>query len=143
MKHVSAFRLIVALFVLLIPLQAVADDFGSFLDKINVHARADLGGFRAELSATFGTSETKIDGLLKIASEPADAYMLLRIGELSRQPLDRVVTEYRSHRGKGWGVIAKNLGIQPGSSEFHALKQNKLSNRGGSGGKGPKGKGRG
>jgi len=30
--------------------------------------------------------------------------------------------EYRSGKAKGWGALAKSLGIKPGSKEFHALK---------------------
>ena len=45
------------------------------------------------------------------------------------QPV-RVVTEFREHAGQGWGVIAKNLGIKPGSAEFHALKNGRLPARG-------------
>jgi len=30
---------------------------------------------------------------------------------------------YRADKGKGWGVLAKSLGIKPGSKEFHALKR--------------------
>jgi hypothetical protein len=33
-----------------------------------------------------------------------------------------VIEQYRSSKGKGWGVLAKSLGIKPGSKEFHALK---------------------
>jgi len=55
--------------------------------------------------------------------EPADAYMVFRMGELSHQPVERVVDEYKEDRGKGWGVMAKRLGIKPGSKEFHALKR--------------------
>ena len=40
---------------------------------------------------------------------------------MSRQPTDRVLREYRTSKGKGWGVIAQSLGIKPGSAEFHAL----------------------
>ncbi|HEX9934232.1 MAG TPA: hypothetical protein VGB38_03460, partial [bacterium] len=39
------------------------------------------------------------------------------------QPAERVMDEYKSGKGKGWGVIAKSLGIKPGSDEFHALKR--------------------
>ena len=31
---------------------------------------------------------------------------------------------YEQDRGQGWGVIAKRMGIKPGSAEFHALKGN-------------------
>jgi hypothetical protein len=30
---------------------------------------------------------------------------------------------YRKGKGKGWGELAKSLGIKPGSREFHALKR--------------------
>jgi hypothetical protein len=33
-----------------------------------------------------------------------------------------VLKEYKTSKGKGWGVIAKSLGIKPGSAEFQALK---------------------
>jgi hypothetical protein len=53
-----------------------------------------------------------------------------------------VVREYKAHKGQGWGVIAKNLGIKPGSKEFHALKKGGLNAGGDDPGKG-KGKGKG
>ena len=51
---------------------------------------------------------------------PSDAYMVLRLAEMAKLPSARVMSEYKP--GKGWGVVAKNLGIKPGSPEFHALK---------------------
>jgi hypothetical protein len=131
--------------ILLVSVNAGAADLDSFMGEINLTARADLGIFKAELSATFGVAEPKIDGLFRIASDPADVYMILRIGEVAKQPVDRVVEEYKSHGGQGWGVIAKNLGIKPGSPEFHSLKQGRLSSGsdGESAAKNEKGKGRG
>jgi len=134
--------------------QAPAGDLDGFLGEINVRARADLPLFKADLSATFGVPVPKIDGLLKVLPTPGDVYMSLRIGELCDRPIDVVVDEYRRGRGAGWGVIAKNLGIKPGSAEFHALKQGRLPDghgsraaRGGSGheksGSKSKGKGKG
>ena len=41
---------------------------------------------------------------------------------LSHRSWDEVLGEYKENNGKGWGVIAKNLGIKPGSREFHELK---------------------
>jgi hypothetical protein len=53
-----------------------------------------------------------------------------------------VLREYKSSKGKGWGVIAKSLGIKPGSKEFHELKRSQdLYNGQNSKGKG-KGKGK-
>ena len=44
---------------------------------------------------------------------------------------------------KGWGVIAKNLGIKPGSEEFHALKTGRLYSRSGGASSKKKHKGKG
>jgi hypothetical protein len=33
------------------------------------------------------------------------------------------LTYTTTKKGQGWGVIAKSLGIKPGSPEFHALKR--------------------
>ena len=54
--------------------------------------------------------------------QPADAFMCFQLGQMSRKPYESVVQTYQTNKGKGWGVIAKSLGIKPGSPEFHALK---------------------
>ncbi len=112
---------------LLVPVPAAAGGLDSFLGEINVTASVDLGAFKADLRLSFGKSDSEISGLFEIMSAPSDVYMCLRIGELAEQPLDRVVAEHTAHKGQGWGVIAKNLGIKPGSAEFHALKAGRLS----------------
>jgi len=128
----------------LAPVPAAAGGLDSFLGEINLTAQADLGAFKADLRLSFGKSDSEISGLFEVVSDPADVYMCLRIGELAEQPIDRVVAEHRAHKGQGWGVIAKNLGIKPGSAEFHALKAGRLSSqRSGSSAKSGKSKGRG
>ena len=63
-----------------------------------------------------------INAILGNVGNSADAYMVLRLGEMSGQPTEEVIKRYKSDKGKGWGVLAKSLGIKPGSQEFHALK---------------------
>ena len=131
--------------VLIVPTAATAGGLESFLDNVEIRASADLGSFKADLSLTFGVSEGKVDGLFAVMSKPSDVYMCLRIGEVANQPIDRVVEEHRRNKGQGWGVIAKNLGIKPGSDEFHALKSGRLPQHAGSSSSGKKeknGKGR-
>ncbi len=112
---------------LLVSVPAQAGGLDSFLAEIDVTAKADLGAFKADLRLSFNTSDREIDGLFRVMSEPSDVYMCLRVGELADQPIERVVTEHQKHKGQGWGVIAKNMGIKPGSAEFHALKAGRLS----------------
>jgi hypothetical protein len=48
--------------------------------------------------------------------------MCLQLGYMTKKPLNVVLQTYKKNTGKGWGNIAKQLGIKPGSPEFHALK---------------------
>ena len=130
-------------FALIVPVPAVAGGLESFLAEIDVTAQADLGAFKADLRFSFGVSDSEIGGLLEVMSAPSDVYMCLRIGELADRPIDKIVAEYRKAKGQGWGVIAKNLGIKPGSEEFHALKTGRLSSRSGGASSKKKHKGKG
>jgi hypothetical protein len=115
-------------------------DLDAFLSDLNIEARADLGAFKARLGTTFGVPYAQVEAVFGEVRSPADAYMVLKVGQVARQPQDIVIGEYKANRGKGWGAIARNLGIKPGSAEFHELKKG----WGGSAGKGDgKGKDRG
>jgi len=98
------------------------DDFSRLVSELNVTARSDMPGFRGELSTTFGVDGPRIDHLMVSLGSPADAYFCLRLGQLSGRSIDEVSREFQAHRGQGWGVIAQNLGIKPGSAAFHQLK---------------------
>jgi hypothetical protein len=106
---------------------ASAMELDGFLADVNVTAQADLGQFRADLSATFHISSGEVDELFEVFGSPADVYISLRICDVAEVSIDRVVAQYREHKGAGWGVIAKNLGIRPGSAEFHALKDGRFA----------------
>jgi hypothetical protein len=101
---------------------AVAGDF-DWIKGFNIQAEQDPSGFRARLAARFQIGNVQIDAVLSNVENPADAYIALRLGEMSRQPVDHVIGQYKASKGKGWGVVAKSLGIKPGSKEFHTLKQ--------------------
>ena len=113
-----------------------AGDLDAFLRSVNISAQGDIGGFKAEVSAQFGVPVAQVDAVIASVETPADAYMVFRVGQVAAQPVPVVLREYEANRGKGWGAIAKSLGIKPGSREFHALKE-------GFGGQEGKGKGKG
>jgi hypothetical protein len=99
-----------------------AGDF-DWMQNFNIRADADPSGFRTRLAARFGVAYAKVEIVLGKVNGPADAYMVFRLGEMSERSTDYVLQRYRSGKGKGWGVLAKSLGIKPGSKEFHALKR--------------------
>lgn len=120
-------KLLKMLFVILLQLflvasAAVAGDF-DWMRDFNIKAEADPSGFRASLGSRFQLGDIEIKTVLGNVEKPADAYMLLRLGEISNQPIANVIERYKAEKGQGWGVLAKSLGIKPGSKDFHALKQ--------------------
>jgi len=120
-------RLLKMLFVVsmvfsLVSSVAVAGDF-DWIRDFNSKAEKDLSEFKARLAARFNIGDMQIKTVLSNVEKPADAFMLLRLGEMSNQPVDHVIEKYKAEKGKGWGVLAKSLGIKPGSKDFHALKR--------------------
>ena len=124
-----------------------AGGLDGFLSNLNIEARADLPGFSARVSTQYGVPQAQVQAIITTVREPADAFMVFQLGRMTGYPPERVMRVYQSHRGKGWGVIAKQLGIKPGSPEFHALKRGDFALTGqpaGGPGKGHgKGKGKG
>jgi hypothetical protein len=112
----------ISMLILLVPSAAVAGDF-DWMQNLNIRAEADQSGFRAQLATRFNIGPVQVNAVLGNVERPADAYMVLRLGEMSNHPPEYVIQKYKSGKGKGWGVIAKSLGIKPGSEEFHALKR--------------------
>jgi hypothetical protein len=118
-------RRIVFTAVLLLLLGSAASFAGDFdwMKDFNIRAQADPAGFRAQLAARFKIGDAEINAVISGSDKPADAYMVFRLGEMSHRPADYVLARYDSGKGKGWGSLAKSLGIKPGSKEFHALKR--------------------
>jgi hypothetical protein len=93
------------------------------LQYLNEAAQKNLKGFCNDLSYHYGAEAGIVDRLInKAGMAPADVYMAAKVRILSHRSWDEVLREYKENNGKGWGVIAKNLGIKPGSREFHELK---------------------
>ena len=98
-----------------------------FLSSLNIQAKADMNGFSAKLSAQFGVPDVQVRTVISTVKEPSDAFMCLQLGQWTQKPTEQVVKIYKANQGKGWGVIAKSMGIKPGSAEFHALKSGDLT----------------
>ena len=113
---------ILAIGLSVIPSTALSSDF-DWTRNLSIQAQADPSGFRARLATRFKIGDVQVDAVLSNVDDPADAYLVLRLGEISGRPVGQVIEKYRHSKGNGWGALAKSLGIKPGSQEFHALKQ--------------------
>lgn len=111
-----------AIAILMMTSIANAGDY-AWMRDFNIRAEADPSDFRARIEGRFKIGDLEIDAVFDTADEPADAYMLLRLGEMADEPIEEVIEVYKARKGHGWGNLAKSLGIKPGSREFHALKQ--------------------
>ncbi|MDP2276603.1 MAG: hypothetical protein Q8K51_00105 [Nitrospirota bacterium] len=125
---ILSIALIMAAALLFAAAQVSADsEFDSFITSMDVQAEANMADFQVRLGAYFGASTSQVETITMSVDRPGDAYMCFRVAEIAKKPVDIVLKEYRANKGKGWGVIAKNLGIKPGSREFHKLKKSKFS----------------
>jgi len=120
-------KVLILLFILVAVPGVAAASLDSFLSSLNAQARLDLPGFSLQVGAQFGVPAARVEAVLGMVETPADAFMVFQLGQMAHRPPDTVVQTYQSHRGMGWGVIAKELGIKPGSREFHALKNGDLT----------------
>jgi hypothetical protein len=93
------------------------------LIQIDANASVDFGFFKSDVSTTYGVPETKINNWsVNLGMKAGDIYFALELARILKKKPEEVVKIYTSNKQKGWGAIAKDLGIKPGSPEFHALK---------------------
>ncbi|BAX80039.1 hypothetical protein [Labilibaculum antarcticum] len=124
-------RKIIILILTLLPLISSAQisfntgnlQFDSDLNTINANANLDFGAFQTDLSIGYNVPEKEIEhmrGTLNMA--PGEIYLALEISKVSNRSVDDVICNYRKHKSRGWGYIAKESGVRPGSAKFHRLK---------------------
>ena len=97
------------------------------LGKLNLRADGKINDFISALGFEYKVPTSKIKNLIVDYNfTPSDAYMTLSIGQLSGRSIDDVAGFYRNNKARGWGYVAKGMGIKPGSSEFHQLKKGSM-----------------
>lgn len=140
-------KLFVAAFVILsfsisaqISFNTGSAELDSELNDINNTAKSDMNSYKNRLGDLFNVGMNEIEKVLDKVTEPADAHLIFKVGSVTDKPVDDVLKSYSANRDKGWGAIAKDLGIKPGSAEFHALKGKSKSNGNGKGNSNGKGK---
>jgi hypothetical protein len=104
-----------------------------FLRDLNVQASTNLHDFSVRVAAQFNIPGAQVEAVIQKVDSPADAFMIFQLGKMANRPPEEVMETYRTGKGRGWGVIAKQLGIRPGSPEFHALQRGDFALTGGPG----------
>ena len=98
--------------------------FDSTLEKISVQANEDPDGYFSRLSTRHNIPEHEIrQASERFGLAMPDIFMATALAKATHRPVLTVAEKYNKNPGKGWGVVAKDFGIKPGSSEFHQLKR--------------------
>lgn len=98
-------------------------DFDAQVAAVNGLVTGDLEGFVNDLVSIYGAPRQEVQYLVIERHYPPDyVWMAAASAQQLNQPWEQVFPVFEENRGRGWGVIAKELGIKPGSPAFHALK---------------------
>lgn len=128
MKRFIAIPIIVCFVTLSAAAQSITFGLGDAeletgLNELNVSAKVNMQGFQAEVSLAWGQPQANITVALSQGLTPGEVYLAAALAHFSGKSLPVVVEVYQKNKQKGWGALAKDLGIKPGSKEFKQLKE--------------------
>ncbi|QDH71130.1 hypothetical protein [Marilutibacter alkalisoli] len=96
----------------------------NWLDDMNRYGSRYREPFVDEMVRYHGAPRDLVSELLGTRRwAPGDVYMACTIASIIGRPCRYVADIWERDHGRGWGVVAKDLGIKPGSPEFHRLKK--------------------
>ncbi|SLM19356.1 hypothetical protein SPIRO4BDMA_50871 [uncultured spirochete] len=98
-------------------------DIDAGLNELNASAKLNMPGFQAEVALAWGQPAASITVALSQGLSPGEVYLAAALAHFSGKPLNVVIELYKKDKAKGWGALAKELGIKPGSKEFKLLKE--------------------
>lgn len=98
-------------------------EFDAQVAAVNGLVTSDLDGFVNDIVSIYGAPRHEVRQLVIERHYPPDyVWMAAASAQELNRPWQQVFPVFEQNRGRGWGVIAKELGIKPGSPAFHALK---------------------
>ncbi|MGQ0828415.1 MAG: hypothetical protein ACT4ON_08470 [Bacteroidota bacterium] len=97
-------------------------EIDGILKNINEKAKDNLEAFAKDVSTKFDVVKSKIEKAIK-TMHPGDVFMSAQVASIIKKPFEEVTKTFEANKHKGWGTIAKDLGIKPGSAEFHEMKK--------------------
>lgn len=96
----------------------------TWLGDMNRYGTRYRDPFVDEMVRYYGAPRDLVDELLTQRRwAPGDVYFACAIASTLGRPCRYVADIWERDHAQGWGVVAQNLGIKPGSPEFHRLKK--------------------
>jgi len=96
--------------------------FEQELIELNASAKLNIPSFYTDMSIEFGIEKPELRKAAAIGMQPGEIYLAAGMAKTTGKSFPEVVKNWEKNKGKGWGVIANNMNIKPGSEEFKALK---------------------
>lgn len=97
------------------PVPGVCLDEDGDCDHLNLLTR---------LSETFGVELQALVDLVEQGYEPEEIWLALEIAAVSEgTTFEDALVMAKDQDGHGWGLLAKMVGVKPGSEEFRAMKE--------------------
>jgi len=124
--HLPRPVLLFTVLLLFVAAPAFADDFSLVVSDVNSYFSLHRDDFRMQVAAEFGISAPRIDRLVATVGSAGDAYLCLEASRSSGRSLDEVTRTWQRQHKRGWGAVAQELGIKPGSDAFMQLKRHNL-----------------
>lgn len=101
-------------------------DIDQYLQDVNSYGKAEFEFFKNDLSIKFGISTRDVDQYVYTEKvRPGDLYYACALSSVTGKKVKDVLVLYNNK--KGWGAVAIDLGIKPGTREFHRLKGKSIS----------------
>lgn len=100
---------------------AMAGDF-DWVKDISLQAKADPDGVKLLIASQLDIAGADVDLVWSNSDDAGDAAAVLAIADASGRPAQEVLQHYSAQQGRGWGQLARSMGIKPGSNAFHRLK---------------------
>lgn len=92
------------------------------LDNLNPENAADLQIILTTLGQRYEVDVVVLTALIDEGYNVQEIWLALEIKAATGSTLEEALVKADGTDGHGWGVLAKVLGIKPGSDEFMALK---------------------
>jgi len=113
-----------------VPTTGIDQDVDSTVAALDTEAAGDQTALLTRLSTEFGVPVADLQALVTKGYKAGEIWLALEMSKVSGKALTDVIALTTGKEGHGWGLVAKTLGIKPGSKEFLAMKGKAVEDRG-------------
>lgn len=114
MMNARTWLMACALVLVVSPLSSRADDDPIASQETAIEEQTKRAGYRDELKSRYGLTDEQLKALQDKGMNDTQITIAAQLAKSSEKPIDDIV-KMRLEQKMGWGKIAKELGLEPGS----------------------------